>query len=507
MNAAHSASTPSTGPTRAPAGTPTGATHDTGGSGPGRPSRWQAYTVADLRDRLSDGRLTSAEIIQAYLDRIRRFDSAGTPALNSVVDIAAEAMDRARELDSERRAGRVRGPLHGIPFTIKCNIAAQGLPLSAGNRKLAAYRPHTDAAVVGHLRAAGGIVLATTNMSEFAWHGTFTESSVRGRTANIFDRTRSASGSSGGSAVSVAAGFAPISLGTDSCGSVLGPAAHAGLAGFRPSSDAVGRRGVLPLSPSQDVAGPIGRTVRDIAEFADLMTGGRHSWLAAVSAVDPARLTAAYLTWPFDTPASGEQHASDSHRRARIRARTDAVVATLQHNHRFTELPELDAGFARDILTGSGWTDARHSIDTFLRSAGAAFTFAELTATGSALARGIIDEWLAHPPLPNPVHDAALRGQRAGRAALTALLGRRGVDILVYPTAPDIATTDRAGTAAAGIASNTGAPSVQVPIGSVQGLPIGLTVTAAPGRDAEALAFAAAVETAADPAITVPRIG
>lgn len=505
MNSSGSTSTPSSPGGREAACATPGSSRGSSSSGRGRPLGWQSYTVADLRDRLSDGRLTSEEIVRAYLDRIRRCDSAGTPALNSVVDIADDAVWRARELDRERHAGRLRGPLHGIPFAIKCNIAATGLPLSAGSRMLAAYRPPADAPVVEHLRAAGGIVLATTNMSEFAWHGTFTQSSVRGRTANIFDRTRSASGSSGGSAVSVAAGFAPIALGTDSCGSVVGPAAHAGLVGFRPSHDAVRRDGVLPLSPTQDVVGPIGRTVRDIAEFADLLTGRRHTWLESACAIDPMQLTAAYLTWPFDTPG-GKPDPAGPVRRERIRARTDAVIAALRRRCRFTELPELDAGFARDVLTGSGWTDARHSIDTFLRSAAAPFTFAELTAPGSALTHGIVEEWLGHPPVPNPAHDAALAGQRAGRAALVELLGRRGVDVLVYPTAPDIATSEWAGTAAAGIASNTGAPSVQVPIGSVAGLPIGLTVTAAPGRDAEALAFAAAVESVADPGIIVPVV-
>lgn len=506
MNSSRSASTPSSpGRARESARTAPGSAHRAESSGRGRLLGWQSYTVADLREQLSDGRLTSEEIVRAYLDRIRRFDSAGSPALNSVVDIAGDAVHRARELDRERRAGVLRGPLHGIPFTIKCNIAAEGLPLSAGNRMLAASRPTSDAPVVEHLRAAGGIVLATTNMSEFAWHGTFTESSVRGRTANIFDRTRSASGSSGGSAVSVAAGFAPISLGTDSCGSVVGPAAHAGLVGFRPSSDAVSRDGVLPLSPTQDVVGPIGRTVRDVAEFADLMTGRRNSWFESASGIDPALLTAAYLTWPFDTPA-GKPDASGPRRRERIRARTDMVVAALRRISRFTELPELDADFARDVLTGSGWTDARHSIDAFLRSAAAPFSFAQLTATGSALTASVVHEWLAHPPLPNPAQDAALAAQRAGRAALVELLGRRGVDILVYPTVPDIAGADWAGTAAAAISSNTGAPSVQVPLGTVQGLPFGVTVLAAPGRDAEALAFAAMVETVADPENTVPEI-
>ncbi|MGW6335055.1 amidase [Nocardia rhamnosiphila] len=483
-------------------------------------SPWQTYRVADLRRIMTEGTMSSAEITRAYLDRIDRFDSAGSPPLNSIVDIDHAAVELARARDRERAAGRIRGPLHGIPFVVKTNIAATGLPVTAGNRGLASYRPRTDAAVVRELRAAGAIVLASANMSEFAWHGTFTESSIRGITANIFDTARSAGGSSGGSAVAVAAGFAPISLGTDSCGSVVGPAVHAGLVGFRPSGGAVGRSGVIPLSPSQDVVGPIGRTVRDIAEFADLMTGGRHSWLAGAAATDLTELTAAYLTWPFDTPSGRSAARGRDGRSARLRALADHMIDTLTREYRLrrAELPELDAAFAHDVLTDSGWTDARHSIDMFLERTPARYEpaagarpgsrpdFADLLTT-TALDRDTAAAWLAAPPIPNPAHDAALAKQRAGRRALTELLTRRGIDVLIYPTAPDIAHPGWAGTAAAGIASNTGSPSVQVPIGAVAGLPVGLTVTAAPGRDTRALAVAAALEAVVPNAVHPPGIG
>ncbi|MEV3962889.1 amidase [Nocardia sp. NPDC050193] len=483
-------------------------------------SPWQTYSVADLRRLLTDGTVTSAEITRTYLDRIARFDGAGSPPLNSIVDIDHTAAEHARARDSERAAGRVRGPLHGIPFVVKTNIAATGLPATAGNRGLASYRPRTDAAVVRELRAAGAIVLASANMSEFAWHGTFTESSIRGVTANIFDPARSAGGSSGGSAVAVAAGFAPISLGTDSCGSVVGPAAHAGLVGFRPSGAAVGRSGVIPLSPSQDVVGPIGRTVRDIAEFADAMTGGRHSWAAEAAQTDLTELTAAYLTWPFDIPSGRAAARGRAGRSARLRALADHTIDTLTRKFRLRRaaLPELDAAFAGDVLTDSGWTDARHSIDRFLARTPARYepgagarpgsrpTFAALLTT-TALDRDTAAAWLAAPPIPNPAYNAALAKQRAGRRALTELLTRRGIDVLIYPTAADIAQPGGAGTAAAGIASNTGAPSVQVPIGEVAGLPVGLTITAAPGQDARALAVAAALEAVVTDAVRPPRIG
>ncbi|NKY32546.1 amidase [Nocardia speluncae] len=474
-------------------------------------SPWQASTVADLRHLMNEEILTSEQITQTYLDRIQRYDSAGPRPLNSIVDIDSAAIEHARARDHERRAGRLRGPLHGIPFVVKTNICAAGVPTTAGNLGLATYRPSIDAPVVRELRAAGGIVLATTNMSEFAWHGTFTTSSIRGTTANIFDTACSAGGSSGGSSVAVAAGFAPIALGTDSCGSVVGPAVHAGLVGFRPSSAAVSGAGVVPLSPAQDVVGPIGRTVQDVAEFADLMTGGRHAWLATTRATEPAHLRFAYLTWPFDAIADRGEHS------AQLRALADETIAALARDFRITrtELPELDADYACDVLTDSGWTDARASIDLFLARTPARYgpgvntphpAFADLVSR-TALDRATVERWLAANPLPNAAHDAAAAKQRAGSRALTDLLTRRGVDVLVYPTAADTARPGRAGTAAAGISSNTGAPSVQVPIGTIGGLPVGLTVTAAPGRDHLALAVAAAVEAVVVEPVRPPGLG
>lgn len=206
----------------------------------------QGLGVDDLRSRLESGQYTSADITRTYLDRIEKYDDSGPTPLHAVVDVNADALAEAGTLDDERAAETIRGPLHGIPVLIKSNIGSSELAATAGNVNLSSFRPVEDSPVVRNLRESGAIILGTTNMSEFAWHGTFTKSSVEGTTANIFDREFSASGSSGGSAVAVAAGFAPIALGTDTCGSVVGPAAHAGLVGFRPSHDAISRDGVVP---------------------------------------------------------------------------------------------------------------------------------------------------------------------------------------------------------------------------------------------------------------------
>ncbi|MDV8024903.1 amidase [Rhodococcus sp. IEGM 1330] len=480
----------------------------------------QGLGVEDIRSRLVSGQYTSADITRAYLDRIEKYDDSGPTPLHAVVDVNADAVAEATTLDDERAAGTIRGPLHGIPVLLKNNIGSAELPSTAGNVNLSSFRPDEDSPVVRNLRESGAIILGTTNMSEFAWHGTFTESSVEGRTANIFDRELSASGSSGGSAVAVAAGFAPIALGTDSCGSVVGPAAHAGLVGFRPSHDAISREGVVPLSLSQDVVGPIGHSVADAAEVADLISGGANGWSDSAAAVDLTSVRAAYLTWPFDARGA-DPDSPDQAVRPQIRSGSDAAVEALtQSGPQLVDLPELNKEFATDVLTDSGYKDARPSIDQFLSSTNAtydpevaskalpsdALTFEDVTE-GSALEAETITEWLAAPSLPNPAQDAILAKQQAGTQALTDLMTAQNVDVLIYPTTPETASAEWAGTAACGISANTGAPSVQIPIGTTsEGLPFGLTVAAAPGQDATALAVARALEDSVNVDIEAPEV-
>lgn len=480
----------------------------------------QGLGVEDIRSGLESGEYTSADITRTYLDRIEKYDDTGPTPLRAVVEINSEASAEANLLDAERAEGRTRGPLHGIPVLIKNNIGSSELAAAAGNVNLSSFRPAEDSPVVRNLREAGAIILGTTNMSEFAWHGTFTDSSIEGRTANIFDRDLSSSGSSGGSAVAVAAGFAPIALGTDSCGSVVGPAAHAGLVGFRPSHDAISRDGVVPLSLSQDVVGPIGHSVADAAAVADLTSGDDLGWSDSAPAVDLTSLTAAYLTWPFDSQGADPDR-PDQDVRPQIRRISDAAVEALtQTGPRLTDLPELNQEFSENVLTDSGYEDARPSIDRFLGSTDATYdpdvaaralpsdvlSFEDLT-DGSALQDETITEWLKAPALPNPEQDAIVAKQREGTLALADLMATRGVDVLIYPTTPETASAEWAGTAACGISANTGAPSVQVPIGTTSdGLPFGLTVAAAPGQDATALAVAFALEESVNVDIDAPEI-
>ena len=240
-------------------------------------------TAVDASDRMTAGTLTSRALTQAYLDRIRQIDDQG-PALNAVIEISPTAIADAEALDAERKAGRVRGPLHGIPILIKDNIDSVGMVNSAGSLALAENRPTQDAFIVGRLREAGAVIIGKTNLSEWAnfrsTRSTSGWSSRGGQTKNPYVLDRNPCGSSAGTGAAIAASLATIGVGTETDGSIICPASVNGLVGIKPTVGLVSRRGIIPIAASQDTAGPMARSVADAAM---LLTA-----LAGVDEQDPA---------------------------------------------------------------------------------------------------------------------------------------------------------------------------------------------------------------------------
>ena len=235
------------------------------------------------RDRMAAGTLTSRALTQAYLDRIAQIDDAG-PRLDAVIELNPSAVADADALDAERRAGKVRGPLHGIPVILKDNIDAAGMVNSAGSLALADNRPSQDAFIVTRLRSAGAVILGKANLSEWAnfrsTRSTSGWSSRGGQTKNPYVLDRNPCGSSSGTGTAVAASLAAIGVGTETDGSIICPASVSGLVGLKPTVGLVSRRGIIPISVSQDTAGPMGRSVADVA----ILLNG----LAGVDEHDPA---------------------------------------------------------------------------------------------------------------------------------------------------------------------------------------------------------------------------
>ncbi len=232
--------------------------------------------MAALDRALSRGTVTSVSLVHAYLDRIETLDRKG-PRLNAVRALNPRAIEQARQSDRERRAGRVRGPLHGVPVLVKDNIDVAGMPTTAGSLALKDSRPSSDAYVVARLRRAGAIVLGKTNLTEFAnfttWGMPSGYSALGGQVVNPYDEDLSPSGSSSGSAAAAAAALAAVTVGTETFGSILSPAVVNSLVGVKPTVGLASRTGIVPIAATQDTPGPMARSVSDAAILLTALVG------------------------------------------------------------------------------------------------------------------------------------------------------------------------------------------------------------------------------------------
>lgn len=492
-------------------------------------------SVVETLELLETGSTTSEALVQRYLERIAAYDGTGeSGGLRAIITVDKKAVQEARALDRERARGALRGPLHGVPIVVKDNYLTSDMPTTAGSSALSSYRSAEDATTVAKLREAGAIIIAKANMAEFAWHGTFTLSSARGRTANAFDAALSASGSSGGSAVALAASYSPVVLGTDSCGSIIGPSAHASAVGFRPTMGTVSVAGIVPLSVRQDVAGPIARTVADAALIAEVMSGrdpldpltasAQVSYAGEYTgALDPEALNGTrigVLDWtdeqwaelnPKDYPGLGEMRSALEVAQAELVAQGATLVPIT------TGIKELQAMFP-----SGGWMDTRPALDDFFASNEAKvdpklaklttpskeLTFSDIAAAGgSSLEQSVIDLWLSQEDVPNSAFLAAVEDQDAGKVKMDQWLAGLNLDAVAVPTSAMPANAEWAGTSFCDLGANTGVPSISVPMGVTEaGLPLGLELLAPRGKDAELLAMAYDYEQAAQAGVLPARL-
>ena len=452
--------------------------------------------IATLAARIRDGTLTSRELTQAYLDRIERLDRTG-PQLNSVLALNPEALRDAERLDAEIAEGRgVRGPLHGIPILLKDNIDAVPMATTAGSLALASHRPARDAFLVQLLRAAGAVILGKTNLSEWAnfrstnsisgWSG------MAGQTRNPHVLDRNPCGSSSGSGVAAAAALAAATVGTETDGSIICPAAVSGVVGLKPTVGLVSRSGIVPISPSQDTAGPMARSVADAALLLDAMVGA-----------DPAD--------PHASTTIGRTSGlfSDALRADTLRG---ARIGLLRKSMGFH--PEVDAHMERAVaalrsagaevvdveIAGAGKWNApeftvllaefRPALEAYLMASGAPVrTLPELIAFNSAnasdempyFAQELFDQAMKAPALTSKTYtEAKARARRlAGPDGIDAVIRTHRLDALLAPaTSPawriDSVLGDHFVGAGYGAAAVAGYPSITVPMGDVRGLPVGL---------------------------------
>lgn len=449
--------------------------------------------VADLQARMSAGELDSTTLTQAYLQRIAALDRTG-PRLRAVIELNPDALKEAAARDRERREGRLRGPLHGIPLLLKDNINAAPMATSAGSLALQGFRPD-DAYLVRRLREAGAVVLGKTNLSEWAnFRGNDSISgwSARGgQTRNPYRLSHSPCGSSSGSAVAVAANLASVAIGTETDGSIVCPAAINGVVGLKPTVGLVSRDGIIPISFSQDTAGPMARSVADAAAVLTAIAGRDDADPA--TATMPGRAVYDYTARLDPQGLRGKRIGLLQTPLLKYRGMPPLI------DQAATELRRAGAVVVPVELPNQGaWAEAERTLLLYEFKAGLERYFsthraplrslAELIAFNQAHSKqelGLFGQELlveadATAGLADPAYIRARSDARrlAGPEGIDAALAAHQLDALVAPTTgvawPIRSEGDDFPGESYSAAAVAGYPSLTVPMGQIDGLPVGL---------------------------------
>ncbi len=463
-------------------------------------------SIADEQKAMTEGRATSKALVQAYLDRIRAFDHQG-PGLNALITLNPNALDQAESLDRERAAQGPRGPLHGIPVIVKDNYSTADMQTTAGTMALIGFVPSSDAFQVRKLREAGAVIIAKSNLHELA-SGITTTGSAFGQTRNPYDPTRYPGGSSGGTAAAVAAGFAAAGMGSDTCGSIRIPSSVNNLVGLRPTKGLSSIAGIVPLSTTQDVGGPLARSVADLAAMLDATIGE--------DPADPATHLDSGRTRPrfmdaLKTDALKDAHlgvleplfgnASDDQDVIRVvRASIDELK-----KEGATAVPVAMPDLLAD-LNGSSVINAEFKEDL------AKYLAAHANAPVHSLEE-IVEGGLVHSALENVLtaranskgrdtyeYRIALAKRVAIQQTILKLMDDQKLDALVYPTLlrkPAIIGTPQGGSTCQ-LSASTGFPAISMPAGfTPDGLPVGVELLGRAWDDARLVSYAYAYEQAA----------
>jgi amidase len=483
--------------------------------------------AATLQAEMEAGRISSDVVTAAYLDRIRRIDDSG-PTLNAVIATFPDATVQAHRRDQERKAGSVRGPLHGIPVLMKDNVEAAGpLPTTAGSLALEDNVTGRDAPIVARLRAAGAVILGKANLSEWANirsnDSTSGWSAVGGLTRNPHALDRNSCGSSSGSGAAVAASLAPLAIGTETDGSITCPAGVNGIVGFKPTVGLVSRTHIVPISHSQDTAGPMTLTVRDAAVLLGVIAGS--------DPADPATAEADAHKIDYATALSAD--ALRGKRigvlRDRIGGRADiaalfdaALQAMAAKGATIVEVADSSTGLEDlgDAEFEVLMTELKADLATYLASLpgkGGPKTLADLIAFNKAHPQELrwfdqslfeLAESKGGLDSPSYIEAKAKAARLAGAEGIDRMLKEHHVDILVGVTNGPAWTSDLvngdhySGPSASQLPAVAGYPHLTVPMGAIEGLPVGISFIGPQWADAEVLAAGYAYEQASGKRVT-----
>jgi amidase len=479
-------------------------------------------TVVDLQKRMESGQDSSRSLCEKYMARIEALDRQG-PALMSVLEINPDALSIAESLDAERKAGKVRGPLHGIPILVKDNIGtADRMQTTAGSLALIGAIPAKDAHVVTRLRAAGVVLLGKTNLSEWAnFRSTHSSSGWSGRGGqcrNPYALDRNPSGSSSGSGTAAASNLCAIAVGTETDGSIVSPSNNCGLVGFKPTVGLVSRSGIVPISHTQDTAGPMTRAVADAAALLTVLAGfdasdpatRAFSGKAPVdysAFLDPRGLAGARIGVPRKK-LTGQSPGAD-----RV---LEAAIAEMRRQGATIVDPA-------DIATAGRTDDSEFEVllyefkaglNAYLASLGdrtpyktlkdlIAFNQQDRDREMPYFGQEIFDKAEAKGPLTDKKYvDALAKDKRLSRAeGIDKTLAKYKLDCLVAPTSGpatliDLVNGDYGVGGSSSLPAIAGYPDVTVPAGDDFGLPVGLSFFAGAGSEPTLFKIAYAFEQA-----------
>src|ERR687896_300688 len=468
----------------------------------------QEATIAQLQAAMRAGRMTSRSLVEAYLQRIKLLDQRG-PTVNSVIEINPQARAIAEALDDERRAGRVRGPLHGIPILLKDNIdTGDRMQTAAGSLGLVGQPALRDGTVARRLRRAGAVILGKANLSEWAnfrsFHSSSGWSGRGGQTRNPYVLDRNPCGSSSGSAAAVAANFAPLAIGTETDGSIVCPASACGIVGIKPTLGLVSRAGVIPIAHSQDTAGPMARTVADAAALLGVLAGidPRDRATAASRGraqtdytrnLDPAGLRGARIGVARNY--FGFNDAVDRVMNEAVAAMKNAGAvivdpASIATKGKFddSEFEVLLYEFKADLnayLAGLGTRAPAKSLADLI-----AFNERNREREMPFFGQEIFVMAQKKGPLTTRAYRLALaKNHRLARAeGIDAVIAKHRLDAIVAPTGSpawptDLLNGDHFTGGSSTMAAVAGDPSITIPAGYVYGLPVGISLFAGAYRE------------------------
>lgn len=476
-------------------------------------------TVGDIHDAMAAGRLTARELVERYVERIEAYDRDG-PELNAIVTVNPAATERAADLDRAFEESGPTGPLHGIPVLVKDQAMTAGLRTTFGSEAFAEYVPETDATVVSKVRDAGGIVLAKTNLPDWAG-GDAGYSSVLGQTRNPYALDRDPGGSSAGTGAAVAANFGTVGIGEDTGGSIRVPSAHCNLFGLRVTTGLISRHGLSPLIRRQDTPGPMARTLEDMVRLLDVLVGYDHedgytgnTVLAGeepyLDALDPRGLEGARVG--VLRGAFGSEDDPDC---APVNGLVEDAIDTLERGGAETvdpvSIPDLDEKLDRTWLYGM---QSRADLDGFLADLpdAPASSFEEVYESG-AYYEGlpVLDALVSGPadPREDVEYWKKVQAQRDLQADILSVFAEHDLDAIALPDVKVVPrdyehlqntdASERTSLSNTYIASQSGCPAISMPAGLTdEGFPAGVQLLGAPYSERRLLALAAGYESLAE---------